>query len=568
MKLRDIVKDLNLNILDEENIDIKKIFCTLDDYSNSKNIIMDKKQEKTKFNPKESIYILKNVKVIIKNGEKKYLNKTTQEIFEEAKEILSEKIGVLIIDEEKVDKKVFEDTFGELINFNNTKVIFVKDISKYEGIIASNFLNTPSLELKVIGIYGDKNGKYVSEYINEIYKESNIKTFYINERKDEIKNALELQKTLDSLRKTGVKVAIINVSAQGLKNGIYMGTFFESSIFSDISEDKKYWEQNFDNINEYLNNVMKLFMISKYNIINNDDYASDYIKKLNKNFYTFGIVNKSTYNATDVNIRALNTNYLIIVNNKVERIEIRMHGMDLVYSSLAAITYSIVSGLNFFNITNALKKTYIPYKKEMIENELELQILLDETDDPEEIEEILKEAKKLVTGRVTVVVSRNGLDIYDDLPVKIEEIKKDGESIEELREKIKKEIREKTEKIKKENQKEIEKERNKRKRLGEVLSKHANIGIITTGSSKFENQNQIIKEIEEGINKNKIKTFKYLDRKEAIISAMYNIQKRDLVAIFGIGDESINIKGKKEYIDQKEIIKNYLNENENEIKLR
>lgn len=563
MKLREILKDLDIDIKNEENINISNLFCSLDEYNELKKI-QKIKNEENKINPKEILFILKNTKYVIKNGEKKYLTKTVKELYEEIKNILLEKIAVIVLDENKINKKEFTETFNEIISFNKTKVIFVKEINNYEGIIASHFFETPSIDLKVIGVYGDKYGKYISKFLEGIYLESNIPAALINERKENLRSAVDFQGTLSHLKKSGVKTVIINASAQSLNDGMFMGTFFEAGVFGDISEEEKYWKQNFENLNDYLNSVLKLFMYTKYNIINNDDYASDYVKNINPNNYTFGIVNRSTYNATDVNIRAINTNYLVLVGGKVERIGIRMHGMDLVYSSLAALTYGLSSGLNFINIKNSLEHTYIPYKKEMLENDLELQILLDETVDPEEIDQILKDAKKLVTGRITVVISRDGLDIYDDLPIKIDETYK----LKEDKEKLKEELKNREEKIKRENKKEIEDERKTRKRLGEVLSKHADIGIITTGSSKFENQNQIIREIEEGVNKKKTKVFKYLDRKEALISSMYNIQQRDLVAIFGISDEKLDIKGKKEFIDQKQILKNYLEENREDIKLR
>lgn len=563
MKLREILKDLNIDVRDDENINISNLFCSIDEYNELKKIQKTQNEAK-KINPKETLFILKNTKYIIKNGEKKYLTKTVKELYEEIKNILLEKISVIILDENKIDKKDFMETFNEIIMFNKTQVIFVKNINNYEGIIASHFFENPSIDLKVIGVYGDKYGKYISKFLEEIYLESNIPTVFINERKENVKSAVDFQSMLSHFKKAGVNTVIINTSAQSLNDGMFMGTFFEAGVFGDVSEKEKYWKQNFENLNDYLNSILKLFMYTKYNIINNDDYASEYVKNVNSNNYTYGIVNRSTYNATDVNIRAINTNYLVLIGGKVERIGIRMHGMDLVYSSLAALTYGVSSGLNFINIKKSLENTYIPYKKEMLENGLELQILLDETSDPEEIDEILKDAKKLVTGRITVVISRNGLDIYDDLPIKID----DTYNLKDDKQKLKEELKNREENIKRENKKEIEDERKIRKRLGEVLSRHADIGIITTGSSKFENQNQIIREIEEGVNKKKTKIFKYLDRKEALISSMYNIQQRDLVAIFGISDETLDIKGKKEFIDQKQILKNYLEENKEDIKLR
>lgn len=556
-KIIEVIPNLNLN-KENEDIEIEKIFCDLEEF--------EKEVKEEKVNLDNILYIVRDKKFVFKNSIKKTIIKPKEEIFEEIKEILKQKIKNIIIPKAIYDDENFEKLFKEIIEFNGTNIIYVEDILKAEWGISSIFFSYPSTDLKVVGIYGDIKGRLIAHFIKSIYEESSIPVYYIDERKKQIKGAYDFQKLLYSCVKNGYKAVIVNTSAVSLKYDMYAGTSFEASIFGDISEEKEFHEDNFDNLNEYLNAALKLYMYSEYNIINNDDYASDFVKGIKDNFYTYGVVNKSTYNATDVNIRALDTNYLIIVNKKVERISLAMYGMDAVYASLAAITYALNSGLNLDFAKDALKTYAMPYQREMLQNDLELQILLDETTDAKKIDEILKEAKKLVTGRTVVLVSRDGLDIYDELPIKIDNSK--NLSKEELRKKIKEELKIKQEKIKEENKEEIKKEQEKRKELGRVLSKHADIGIITTGNSKFENQNQIIKEIESGVNKKKTKIFKYLKREDGIISALYNIQKRDLVAIFGIGEKSVNIKGKEELIDQKEIINKYLEENKEDILLR
>lgn len=556
-KLTEQIPEINLN-KEIENIEITNIFCEFDEFLSYK--------EKRKIKNEEILYIVRDKKYIFKNGIKKAIIKPKEEIFEEIKNILKEKLVNIVIPKKIHEDENFSELFGEIIKYLNANIIVSSDILKAEWSISSIFYSYPSTELKVVGVYGDDKGNIISNYIKRIYEESNVPVYYLDERKEFIKGAMDMQRLLASYLKSGFKVVIINVSAVSLKSGMYDGVSFEASIFGDISEEKSYWQDNFENLNEYLNAVLKLFVYSEYNIINNDDYASDFVKSIKDKHYTYGVVNKSTYNATDVNIRALDTNYIVIVEKSVERISLGMYGMDSVYASLAAITYATKTGLDFKNVKFALKNIYVPYKKEMLKNDLDLQILLDETSSPKRIDEILKEAKKLITGRVVVLVSRDGLDIYDKLPVKIEKTNDLSDS--EIREKIKEKIKENEAKIRKENKDEIEKEQKVREELGKILSKHADIGIITTSNSKFENQNQIIREIEEGVNKKKTKIFKYLKREEGIISSLYNIQKRDLIAIFGMGNEPLDIKGRKEFIDQKEIIKNYLEEHKEEIALR
>ena len=557
MKLSNVLKnipDININ---NENIDILDIVFDI------KNL----EDKKGNINIENILYLVKNTKSIYKNTNKKVLIKTKQEIFEEINELLKLKAKNIVISKEIYEDQEFKTLITELGITSDLNIITVSNIIAAEATIAINFFENPSMEMKIVAIYGDENGELLAEYIKKIYENLNTSVIYLNEREEYIENTFEFQKLLSKYKEAGIKTVLINTSAPSIANDMYLGTIFEAGIFTDISEDKRYWEYNFKTINDYLNGILKLFIYPNMTIINNDDIAADYIKNVNKNYYTYGIANKSTYNATDVNIRANDTNYIAIVNNKVERITSSIFGMDAVYASLACLTYAILTGKNTELIKESIHETYIPYNKEMLKNDLGLQILLDKTTDPFKIEKILKESKKLVTGRTVVLVSRDGLDIYDELPLKASEIEK-YEDEEERKEKIKQELKLREEKIKSENVEEIEFEKNIRKNIGEILTKQADISIITTGSSKFENQNQIINDIMKGIDTKRTKPLIYLDREEAVISALYNIQKRDLIAIFGIGDEELDIKGRKKTINQREIINKFLEENKEEIVLR
>lgn len=557
MKLSNVLKnipDININ---NENIDILDIVFDI------KNL----EDKKGNINIENILYLVKNTKSIYKNTNKKVLIKTKQEIFEEINELLKLKAKNIVISKEIYEDQEFKTLITELGITSDLNIITVSNIIAAEATIAINFFENPSMEMKIVAIYGDENGELLAEYIKKIYENLNTSVIYLNEREEYIENTFEFQKLLSKYKEAGIKTVLINTSAPSIANDMYLGTILEAGIFTDISEDKRYWEYNFKTINDYLNGILKLFIYPNMTIINNDDIAADYIKNVNKNYYTYGIANKSTYNATDVNIRANDTNYIAIVNNKVERITSSIFGMDAVYASLACLTYAILTGKNTELIKESIHETYIPYNKEMLKNDLGLQILLDKTTDPFKIEKILKESKKLVTGRTVVLVSRDGLDIYDELPLKASEIEK-YEDEEERKEKIKQELKLREEKIKSENVEEIEFEKNIRKNIGEILTRQADISIITTGSSKFENQNQIINDIMKGIDTKRTKPLIYLDREEAVISALYNIQKRDLIAIFGIGDEELDIKGRKKTINQRKIINKFLEENKEEIVLR
>ena len=94
--------------------------------------------------------------------------------------------------------------------------------------------------------------------------------------------------------------------------------------------------------------------------------------------------------------------------------------------------------------------------------------------------------------------------------------------------------------------------------MGKIASNYSDYTYITNDNPRFENEDEIINDILEGITSKKYEVIK--DRKEAIISALNN--DNSIILILGKGVEKYQIiKNKKIDHSDIEIVKDYINEN-------
>jgi UDP-N-acetylmuramoyl-L-alanyl-D-glutamate--2,6-diaminopimelate ligase len=84
----------------------------------------------------------------------------------------------------------------------------------------------------------------------------------------------------------------------------------------------------------------------------------------------------------------------------------------------------------------------------------------------------------------------------------------------------------------------------KRPLMGKAVSEYADEAVFTAEDPRTEDVNVIIRQMKEGITKNRGHMFEIIDRKKAIEFAVSRVQKGDVLAVFGKGHEkSLNLDG-------------------------
>ena len=143
----------------------------------------------------------------------------------------------MVIVEKKVNVEDYKD-------YENVTFIFVENVRKKLGVIASNYYDYPQNKIKIIGITGT-NGKTTSSYIleNILEKTSRIGTTgnrILDEEFPTVNTtpeSLELIKLIDESVKKGAEYFIMEVSSHALEIGRVDMLEFDSAIFTNLTQE-------------------------------------------------------------------------------------------------------------------------------------------------------------------------------------------------------------------------------------------------------------------------------------------------------------------------------------------
>lgn len=427
---------------------------------------------------------------------------------------------------EKLGAKLIVCENEEKYNTVKTNKVLVKEGRKAKAIIAKNFYLDPQKELTLIGVTGTKGKTTTTFMIKNILDKANIPTGVIGtiaimigdktimKSVNTTPDSIELQRTLRIMVNEGIRYVIMEVSSQALKLDRVYGFTFDYAIFTNIYKEHLSKKEH-ANMKEYLQAKLKLFENAKFGVINEDDFAREYFKKLTPEHLTYGIANKSDFNATDINIRSTGVDFITIIDKKAVRINTKIPGRYTVYNALAAIAVTNKIGIKAEVIREGIKEVVVPGRFEVVENERDIPVIIDFAGVPESLESILKAARLYTTGRVVSVFGCEG-----------------------------------------------EKNIELRKEMGKVSGKNADMTVVTTFNPRGEKPEEIAKEVIKGIREVNGKAVTIIDRKEAIEFALSKAQKRDMIIITGLGhNKEMEIAGEKVPFDERKIIKEYLKNN-------
>jgi len=408
---------------------------------------------------------------------------------------------------------------------NNITYVKVKNTSKSLGKIASNFYNYPSKKLNLIGVTGTNGKTSVSTLLFDIFTILGYKSCLISTIENKIykkiiptshttPDVITLNRILSQAVDEGCEYAFMEVSSHGIHQHRTEELDFKIIGFTNISHDHLDYHNTFI---EYLNVKKSIFdKLSKNSIAitNIDDKNGLVILQNTKaNKKTFALKNLADY------------------HGKI--LESDFNGMQLNFNGKEVWT-SLIGKFNAYNLLLVFA----------IASELGI-----------EEEEILKSISLLdkIKGRFEVIKSSSGIFFiidYAHTPDALENVLKTINS-----------IRTKNERL-------IcvfgcggNRDKSKRAEMGNIASKNSTLTIITSDNPRIEKPEDIIKDIEIGIQpQNFSKYISIVDRKEAIKTAIKFAESKDIVLIAGKGHENYqDIDGNKKYFDDKEIINELLN---------
>ncbi len=404
----------------------------------------------------------------------------------------------------------------------NVTVIRVQDTRATLAILAADYYGRPAEKLHMIGITGTK-GKTSSAYmIWHILRGAGFRVGLIGtiglQMEDTCTSfanttpeSMIIQQSLRKMADAGYDFCVMEVSSQGLKNHRVDEITFDIGIFTNISPDHIGPGEHAD-FAEYLRCKSLIFAKSRMGIINADDrFARKAAAKYGCKVRSYGIWNKADYQASDINYtrfeECLGMRYHLSGACSCE-MEIGMPGIYNVYNSLAAIAVCHMTGMPAEALKDALRHISIKGRIEEIAVSKDYRLLIDYAHNAVSLENLLSTLRFYKPGRIVTLFGCGG------------------------------------------NRSKL-----RRFQMGEVSGRLSDFTIITSDNPRFENPEDIIADIETGIQKTKGSYITITDRREAIAYAIQNARKDDMIVLAGKGHEDYQeIKGKQYPMDERNII--------------
>lgn len=402
----------------------------------------------------------------------------------------------------------------------NITYIQVSNSHEAAAIIAHNFYDHPSEKVQLVGVTGTNGKTTIATLLYNLFTGLGYKCGLISTVQNKIGNeilssthttpdAISLNELLNKMVESECTHVFMECSSHAIHQHRITGLNFKGAIFSNITHDHLDYHKTFD---EYIK-VKKSFFdhlnSSAFAISNLDDKHGAVMlqnTKAKKFFYSL----KTIADFKGKILENVLTGLVMVIGN-VE-VNFRLIGTFNAYNLLAVYGAAVCLKQNPDEILRVLSMTVgAEGRFEYIVSSSNIIAIVDYAHTPDALENVLSTINKLKKGDETVItVFGCGGD------------------------------RDKT----------------KRPEMAFEASKLSDKIIITSDNPRTEDANEIIKEIEAGLNSaGRKKAISIVDRREAIKAAISFAKSGDIILIAGKGHEKYQeINGVKHHFDDKEVL--------------
>lgn len=402
--------------------------------------------------------------------------------------------------------------------------IQVKDTREALAITASNYFENPSSNLNLVGVTGTNGKTTVSSLLYQLfkalgYKVGLISTVTIKVDDEEYAtrlttpDSLTINAYLEKMNQAGVEFCFMEVSSHGIAQHRTLGLDFAGGIFTNLSQDHLDYHRTFA---EYRNVKKRFFdQLGKgaFAVTNVDDKNGGYmLQNTSAKTYGYGVKN-----LTDYKIKILEKSFsglkLDINGNEVWS---RFIGDFNAYNLLAVYAAADLLGVDEFENLQYLSQL------------------------------------KPVNGRYQHHISASGIHVIVDYAHTPDALKNVLQTTNEIRTR---------------NEELItvvgcggDRDKTKRPKMGKIAANLSSKVILTSDNPRTENPDEIITDIENGVEPQDVyKVITITSREQAIKTACNLANKGDIILIAGKGHETYQeINGQRSDFDDFKIVKEFL----------
>ena len=301
------------------------------------------------------------------------------------------------------------------------------------------------------------------------------------------------------MAESGAKAVVSEVSAHAVYYKKISPIEAEAAIYTNCTQDHLDFFKSMESYSGVKKSYFKKPFAKKV-IVNADDaLGGEIISGSDAEVISYGIENPSDVFAVNVGLSVEGSAFYVNVFDDVSYVWLPLPGLFNVYNALAALTAASLIGIPLSDAAESLGGLpEIPGRFNIIEAE-KCHFILDYAHSPDGLKKILTSARSIAEGRLISVFGCGG-----------------------------------------------DRDKSKRPIMGEISADTADYTVITSDNPRFENPEDIIREIEDGTKK-RSKAYECItDRKEAIKRAYETAKKGDVIVVAGKGAEPyLDVKGEK-----------------------
>jgi len=400
----------------------------------------------------------------------------------------------------------------------------VENPSKALAIMASNFYNTPSQNLKLIGVTGTNGKTTIASLLFQLFKKAGYKVGLLSTVKimvDDFEfkathttpDSLIINKYLKQMSDEGVEFCFMEVSSHGIHQNRTDGLQFEGGVFTNLSHDHLDYHSNFAEYRDVKKSFFDNLPNTAFALVNIDDKNGLIMLQNTKaHIHTYALKTYADYRAQ-------------ILENQFGGLLLKINDNE-VWSKL-------VGNFNAYN----LLAIYGTAELLGLENVETLRLI-------SELES--------VSGRFQYLISNEKITAIVDYAHTPDALKNVLETINSIRTS---------------NEELItvfgcggDRDKTKRPKMGHIASSLSTKVIFTSDNPRSEIPETIIEDIEKGVEpQNFKKTVSIVDRKQAIKTACQLAQPNDIILIAGKGHETYQeINNERFDFDDYKIVQEFL----------
>ncbi len=401
--------------------------------------------------------------------------------------------------------------------------IIVSDTREVLPLLWANYYGNPQNELKFIGVTGTNGKTTITTVFKNMLAKLGIKAGLIGTCQNEIgERVIPAERTtpepneffalLREMADENCEWVVMEVSSQGLEQKRLGDVNFELAVFTNLTQDHLDVHGNMEN---YYQAKKLLFSRCKQALINvDDDYGKRYFNEITCPKKTYAAVNEADYTADGIKLFASGSEYWYSNGTKTFKTNVTLPGMYNVSNTVAVLSGLEMIGFKPNDTVHLISKVIgVKGRCEIVPTGKDFTVVIDYAHTPDAIENILTNVKECALGRIVCLFGCGG-----------------------------------------------NRDAKKRPLMAKAAAKHANLLVITSDNPRDEDPNAIIDDIVAGLDGIDTKYVRIENRREAIIWAIANAEKDDIIVLAGKGHEDYQVLANnvKIHFDEREIVREAL----------